>query len=203
MFEGLRAFFRSPYLSLMGLYILLFTLTATLLYIQQGQIVARTFTTQAARTAAFARMDFWVNVLTLFSQVFLASRIITGLGLRRVLCLMPILTMVGFGALWAWPSFAVLMTFQVLRRGLHYAVDRPSREILYIPLGPDEKYKAKPFIDTFVYRGGDFLGTWTPSLMALASVPVGAAALTLSGLWLGAAYRLGILQKASITKPSS
>ena len=199
VFEGLLALFRSPYLSLMGLYILLFTLTATLLYMQQGQIVARTFTTPAARTAAFARMDFWVNALTLFSQVFLASRIITGLGLRRVLCLMPLLTAVGFGALWAWPTFGVLMLFQVLRRGLHYAVDRPSREILYIPLGPDEKYKAKPFIDTFVYRGGDFLGTWTPGLMALAAVPVGAAALTVSGLWLGAAYRLGLLQKARAT----
>jgi AAA family ATP:ADP antiporter len=195
MFEGLRLFLRSPYLALMGLYILLFTITSTLLYMQQGSIVAKAFTSQAARTAAFARIDFWVNVLTLFSQVFLASRLITGLGLRTVLCLMPVLTAVGFGALWAWPTFAVLVVFQVLRRGLHYAVDRPAREVLYIPLGPDERYKSKPFIDTFVYRGGDLLGTWLPNLLALGAVPVGAVALALSGLWLGAGRRLGTLQR--------
>ena len=195
MFEGLRLFSRSPYLGLMGLYILLFTTTSTLLYMQQGQIVARAFATQAARTAAFARIDFWVNVLTLFSQLFLASRLITRLGLRSVLCLMPVLTAIGFGALWAWPVFGTLVVFQVLRRGLHYAVDRPAREVLYIPLGADERYKAKPFIDTFIYRGGDLLGTWTPSLLAMASVPVGAVALGLSGIWLAAGHGLGTLQR--------
>jgi AAA family ATP:ADP antiporter len=201
MFEGLRLFTRSPYLALLGLYILLFTVTSTLLYMQQGSIVARTFATQAARTAAFARIDFCVNVLTLFSQVFIASRLITGLGLRTVLCLMPVVTAVGFGALWAWPAFAVLVAFQVLRRGLHYAVDRPAREVLYIPLGPDERYKAKPFIDTFIYRGGDLLGTWMPNLLALGAVPVGAVALALSGLWLGAGHRLGTLQR--LLKPAA
>ena len=195
MFEGLRLFAKSPYLLLMGLYILLFTTTSTLLYLQQGQIVARSFATQAARTAAFARIDFWVNVFTLFSQVFLASRVITRLGLRAVLCLMPVLTALGFGLLWAWPTFAILVSFQVLRRGLHYAVDRPAREALYIPLGPNEKYKAKPFIDTFIYRSGDLLGTWTPSLLALGSVAPAAAALALSALWLAAGQQLGLLQK--------
>jgi ATP:ADP antiporter, AAA family len=193
LFEGLRLFSRSPYLALIGLYILLYTITSTFLYMQQGQIIARTFTTQAARTAAFARIDVWVNVLTLFTQIFLSSRLITRLGLRVVLCIMPVLTLAGFGALWAMPSFGVLALFQVLRRGLHYAVDRPAREVLYIPLGPEEKYKAKPFIDTFIYRAGDFLGTWTPTLMAAAALPLGAAALGVSGLWLGGGVALGRL----------
>jgi AAA family ATP:ADP antiporter len=162
---------------------------------QQGFIVAKTFSSHAARTAAFARIDLWVNLLTLFTQVFLASRIITRLGLALVLCLMPVLSVLGFGALWAWPTFTVLVLFQVLRRGLHYAVDRPAREVLYIPLGPDEKYKSKPFIDTFIYRSGDLLGTWTPVAVAATALPVGAAAVTLSGLWLAAGILLGRLQR--------
>lgn len=193
LFEGLQLFARSPYLGLIGLYILLYTVTSTLLYLKQGQIVAHAFAGPAARTAAFARIDLWVNLLTLVTQVFLASRLIHRLGLKLVLCLMPALTLAGFGVLWAMPTFAALAGFQVLRRGLHYAVDRPARETLYIPLGPGEKYKAKPFIDTFIYRGGDLLGTWTPALMQLLRVPLGAAALGLSGAWLYGGYLLGRL----------
>jgi AAA family ATP:ADP antiporter len=170
---------------------LLFTITSTFLYLQQGSIVAQTFSGTAARTAAFARIDLWVNVLTLATQVLLTGRILTGLGIPVVLALLPTLTLAGFGALWLWPTFAVMALFQVLRRGLHYAVDRPAREILYIPLGPEERYKSKPFIDTFVYRGGDLLGVWAPSALAAIAIPMGLAAVGCSGLWLGSAWALG------------
>lgn len=193
LLEGLRLITRSRYLQLICAYMLLFTLTTTFLYMAQGAIVAKAFTSQAARAAAFARIDLWVNVLTLLTQLLFTSRLISTFGLRPVLVLLPVLTVAGFGALWAWPTFAVLAIFQVLRRGLHYAVDRPAREILYIPLGPDEKYKSKPFIDTFVYRGGDFLGAWAPGFLTWLAVPVAAVAVGLSGVWYWAGFRLGKL----------
>jgi len=195
LLEGLRLIGKSRYLALICGYILLFTLTTTLLYMAQGAIVAKAFATQAARAAAFARIDIWVNVLTLGTQLFITSRLITTFGLRSVLVLLPVLTVAGFGALWVWPTFAVLALFQVVRRGLHYAVDRPAREILFIPLGADEKYKAKPFIDTFVYRGGDFLGAWSPAFLGWLTVPLAAVAVGLSGLWFWAGFRLGSLQR--------
>jgi AAA family ATP:ADP antiporter len=191
LLEGLRLIATSRYLQLICAYMLLFTITSTFLYLQQGAIVARVFTGTAARTAAFARIDLWVNVLTLATQVFLTGRIITRLGIPFVLSILPVLSLAGFGALWAWPTFGVMAIFQVLRRGLHYAVDRPAREILYIPLGPEERYKSKPFIDTFVYRGGDLLGVWAPTAFAALAIPVGLAAVGCSGLWLGSSAALG------------
>ena len=174
--EGLRLIATSRYLQLICAYMLFFTITSTFLYLEQGAIVERAFSGTAARTAAFARIDLWVNVLTLVTQVILTGRLLTGLGIPGVLALLPLLTLVGFGALWIWPTFGVMALFQVLRRGLHYAVDRPAREILYIPLGPEERYKSKPFIDTFVYRWGDLLGAWTPSVLAALAIPLGLAA---------------------------
>jgi AAA family ATP:ADP antiporter len=194
LFEGLRLVATSRYLQAICLYILLFTITSTFLYLAQGRIVETAFPDQAARTAAFARLDLWANILTLALQVLLSGRILTGLGLRTTLCLLPVLTLLGLGGLWALPSFAMLATVQVARRGLHYAVDRPAREILYIPLGQDAKYKSKPFIDTFIYRGGDMLGVWTPTLLALIAVPVGAVGLAVSAAWLGIAVWLGQLR---------
>lgn len=70
---------------------------------------------------------------------------------------------------------------------------RPAREILYIPLGPEEKYKSKPFIDTFVFRGGDFLGVWAPAFFSALAVPVSLAALAVAGGWVASAAWLGRL----------
>ncbi|GLH73634.1 MFS transporter [Geothrix limicola] len=189
--EGLRLIATSRYLQLICAYILLFTITSTFLYLQQGAIVERTFSGTAARTAAFARIDVWVNVLTLATQILLTGRIITAFGIPVVLAILPVLTLAGFGALWVWPTFGVMAVFQILRRGLHYAVDRPAREILYIPLGPEERYKSKPFIDTFIYRGGDLLGVWAPTALAALAIPLGLATVGCSGLWLGSAWALG------------
>ena len=201
--EGLRLIATSRYLQLICAYILLFTITSTFLYLQQGSIVERAFSGTAARTAAFARIDVWVNVLTLATQVFLTGRIITTLGIPFVLAILPVLTLAGFGALWIWPTFGVMAVFQILRRGLHYAVDRPAREILYIPLGPEERYKSKPFIDTFVYRGGDLLGVWAPTALAALAIPMGLAAVGCSGLWIGNSLVLGGRVKAGGAKDPS
>jgi AAA family ATP:ADP antiporter len=189
--EGLRLIATSRYLQLMCAYMLLYTITSTFLYLQQGAIVERTFAGTAARTAAFARLDLWVNVLTLVTQVLLSGRILTRFGIPLVLSILPVLTMAGFGALWIWPTFGVMALFQILRRGLHYAVDRPAREILYIPLGAEERYKSKPFIDTFIYRGGDLLGVWAPTALALLGISASLAAVGCSGLWLGSGVALG------------
>ena len=191
--EGLRRLGASPYLRLIAVYLLLFTIASTLLYLAQGRIVAATFTSQAARTAAFARLDLWTNLLTLGVQLFFTGRLIRGAGVPAVLLVLPALTLGGFAALAAWPVFATLAVVQVARRGIHYAVDRPARELLYIPLDPDDKYKAKPFIDTFIYRGGDLLGVWMPTALGFLGIAAAPAALGVSALWLGSGAWLGRL----------
>ena len=192
---GFKAILASRYLQSICLYMLLFTITSTFLYLMQGDIVAGSFASRAERTAAFARMDVATNILTLLLQLLVTSRLIRRIGVAGVLMVLPLLTTVGMGALALWPGFAVLATVQVLRRGMHYAIDRPAREILYIPLGPEEKYKSKAFIDTFVFRGGDFLGVWAPSVFAALAVPVSLAALGSAGVWVGIAGQLGRLVK--------
>lgn len=182
--QGLRSILSSTYLQMICAYILLYAVTSTFLYLMQADIVAKSFVDNAERTAAFARMDLWGNVITLSLQLFVTSRLLRGIGVSGVLLILPLTTILGFGALVIWPGFVALAIVQVLRRGLHYAVDRPAREILYIHLGPDERYKSKAFIDTFVYRGGDMLGVWLPSLLAWLAVPMSVAALSTSSVWL-------------------
>ncbi len=158
--DGVRLVVRSPYLLGICLLIVLFASLSTFLYFQQAQIVRDAFDDPATRTAVFAAMDLAVNTLTLFAQVFATGRLVNRLGLGRTLALVPLLLSAGFLLLGLFPLLPVLVTVQVLRRAGNYAVMRPAREMLYVVLTREEKYKAKNFIDTVVYRGGDALSSW-------------------------------------------
>jgi len=194
---GVQLVLRSPYLLGICLLMLLFTTLATFLYFQQAQIVRDSFSDPAQRTAVFAAMDLAVNVLTLLFQVLLTGRLVQWLGLGWTLALVPLLLAAGFLALGLSPVLAVLVVVQVLRRAGNYAIMRPAREMLYVVLGREEKYKAKNFIDTVVYRGGDAFSAWAYAglrALGLSLSAIAYVAVPLAQLWAGIAYRLGQAQ---------
>ncbi len=202
---GITHVARSPYLLGIVLYMLLFTILSTFLYFQQAEIVGRTFSERAARTVFFARIDLAVNVLTVGTQLFLTGRIIKWLGVAVTLALLPLLSMVGFAGLGLVPTAGLVALFQVLRRAGNFAVARPTRETLYTVLSREDKYKAKNFIDTFVYRGGDQIGAWSYAGMgALGLTMVGIAftAIPIAGVWLMVALWLGRRQTVLVLAKS-
>jgi AAA family ATP:ADP antiporter len=192
---GITLLGKSRILQSISIYVMLYAAASTFLYVFQGRIVEQAFTSNAARAAAFAGIDLWANVLTLFTQLFFTHRLVARIGIPVSLCVLPVIMFVGFGSLWIWPCFTVLAIFQVVRRGLHFAVDRPVREMIYIPLEPDVKYKAKSFIDTFVYRFGDIVGIWSAPVLVAMSVSLGFSGMSASLAWLGSSVFLGGLVK--------
>lgn len=192
--EGARALLRSPYLLGIAALMLMFTIAATFLYFQRIDVVARAFVDDpAGRVRLFGAMDLATNALTLGTQLFLTGRLLRVLGLGFGLAFLPALCLVGFALLAAAPELWVIVVFEVLRRAGNFALARPAREVLYTVLGRAEKYKAKNLNDTFVYRLGDQVGSWSYTLLAwfglglsglaLVMVPVSAAWLVLA-LWL-------------------
>ncbi len=201
MFSGIRLVLRSPYLMGISLLMLLFTTLATFLYFQQAQIVRDNFNDPAERTLVFASMDFAVNSLTLLFQILITGRMVKWLGLGTTLALVPLLLAGGFLLLGMAPVLAVFVVVQVLRRAGNYAIMRPSREMLYVVLGREEKYKAKNFIDTVVYRGGDAVSAWVYSGLrgvGLSLAQIAYIAVPLALFWAWVAYRLGKRQTAMV-----
>jgi hypothetical protein len=47
------------------------------------------------------------------------------------------------------------MIFLTVRRAGNFTIARPARETLFTVVSREDKYKAKNFIDTVVYRSGD------------------------------------------------
>ncbi len=197
-FDGIRQVLSSPYLLGIALLMLFFTVTSTFLYLQQAAIVKEAFATDSgARTRLFANIDLAVNILTATLQLFVTGRILKWFGVGFGLAFLPVISVIGFGVLAAAPVLAVLVVVQVIRRAGNFAIQRPAREVAYTVLPRTEKYKAKNFNDTFVYRVGDQVGAWSYTAMAWLGLGLSGLALTMIplsvawtflALWLGRRY---------------
>jgi ATP:ADP antiporter, AAA family len=188
----------SPYLLNTGIFLLLYAITSTLLYFDQATIVSRSFTDRGAQTSLFASIDLAVNVLTLVMQIFFTGRIVRWLGVGMALALLPAVSMLGFGVLAVLPTLAAIVAFQVLRRAGNFALTRPAREVLFTVVPREDRYKAKAFIDTAVYRTGDQVGAWSYAAIGAAGIGVAGAAfiaVVLSALWLVNSLWLGKRQE--------
>lgn len=195
---GLTLVARSPYLLAIAFSMILFTISSTFAYLEQARIVQASSVSAEARTAIFARIDLMVNVLTLLMQALLTGRIIGAIGLGPTQSILPGISITGFAALAASPVLGVLMAFQVLRRAGDYAAAKPAREVLYTVVRREEKYKAKSFIDTFVYRSGDAIGAWGYKVITASGDPgrrVLFASVPLTALWIALCLLLGRQQK--------
>lgn len=197
-FSGISRIFQSSYLLGMSGFILIYSITSAFLYFQQASYAEVQLATSQARTEFFGKIDLWVHATTLLVQIFLTGRLLAKGGILVTLCALPLVSVAGFVALAAHPSTCVFVIVQVLRRVTNFAITRPAREVLFTSNTRDERYKAKNFIDTVVYRGGDQLGSWSyASLMcvglgmgqiAIVGIPISVAWLVLS-FWLGRVHK--------------
>ena len=157
---GVLEVIKSRYLLGVCAWLLCYAMLSTTLYFQQVEIVGREIPNAADRTQLFASVDLAVNTLTLLTQVLLFPRLVAALGVGWMLALMPLLSVAGFLVLGAAPVLAVLVVFGVTRRVGEFAISKPVRETLFTVVPREEKYKAKNFIDTVIYRGGDTSAGW-------------------------------------------
>ncbi len=204
LWSGVKLVFGSSYLQGICVFMVLYTTLSTFLYFQQAHIVEAALDDPAKRTAAFAGIDFAVNGLSLGFQTLLTGRIVRALGLSWTLSIIPLFLLIGFGALAVAPVLVVFVVVQVLRRAGNYALMKPVREMLYVVLSREEKYKAKNFIDTAVYRGGDAVSAWIFASMRALGLSLGQTALAavpLSAIWAWVAYRLGKKREALAPLP--
>ncbi len=197
-FAGATAVLKSPYLLGIGAFVLLLATANTFLYFEQARLVAENFPDKTKQTQVFGLIDTVVQTLAILTQVFFTGRIAQRLGVGVLLVAVPLVIAAGFLWLAFAPVFAVFVVVMVVRRAGEYALVRPGREMLYTVVSAEQKYKAKNFIDTVVYRGGDAVSGWAKRGLdlladhpALAMVIGSVLALVwaVTGGWLGRAQK--------------
>lgn len=196
--EGFQAALRSPFLLGICAYVMILAVMATFIYFTRLQMVAALGTDVDMRTATFARIDMITQVATLLLQAVITGHLMKRLGASVTLALLPLTAALGFLGLAIIGSLAALVAFDAAFRAVQRGIMRPARETLFTTVSRAERYKAKAFIDTFVYRAGDVVGAQTEGLLgrlgmglaALAAFAVPLAMVWMAlGLWLGYAQR--------------
>ena len=191
-FDGFALLFKSPYLLMIALFLLLMTTISTVIYFQLGDVISKEFATRAARTQAYATIDLATNSLAVLVQLFGTGRFLKRFGVTAGLLLNPLIMVVAFLAVAFSPVLLVLGSIQVLRRFAEYAVAKPSREVLFTVVDQQAKYKAKNVIDTVVYRFGDFTSAWlSAAILPFGVVGLAVAGVVISAIWFPVAWMLG------------
>ena len=87
------------------------------------------------------------------------------------------------------PSLSTSALSLLLFKSFDYSIFRASKEILYMPLSYDARYRAKQFIDSFIYRNGEGLTAGINALIGtffvVPLVMYPATAIVMSFLWIG------------------
>jgi len=198
IWSGIKAVFRSRYLMGISLFIMLYTAVSTFIYFERAYMVEQTISDPTTRTTFFAGIDLTANILAIPAQFFITNRIIQRFGLAIMFAIIPFFIILGFISLSVLPVLSLLVGIQILHRVGNYSLLRPGREILFTVTAREDRYKAKNFIDTVIYRGSDALTGWIfAGLMSLGlslSV-ISLLGLPIAALWMLTGYTLGLKQK--------
>jgi AAA family ATP:ADP antiporter len=126
----------------------------------QFKALAKFFIPQKDLLAAFfGDFYFYAGILGFVVQLAVTGRLLRRFGLGPALLIVPVAFVFGstgvllWGSVTIWAAIALRSCINVLQ----YSVDKPSVELLYLPVPAGIKNQVKSFIDTVVWRFGDGL----------------------------------------------
>ncbi|MEW6563185.1 MAG: ATP translocase [Pseudomonadota bacterium] len=114
-------------------------------------------TKSAAIGTLYGDFYFWVNLITLFLQLFMVRRIWQLIGIRGALLISPFIAFVGYGLVALVPVFAIVRWVKIAENSSDYSIQSTTRHALFLPVSRVKKYQGKTCIDTFFWRLGDLI----------------------------------------------
>jgi HEAT repeat protein len=203
--EGLRLVLSSPHLRIIAALIWVSALTLNIAGWQFKAIMQVAFDGNQDTISQFrGTFDSITGALALTIQIFVTSRLLRHWGIRAALLILPLglvggsVTIVASasGALWAATLLAG--TYKSVRN----SVDTAALQVLYMPVTPEVRVRAKPFLDTVAQRSGEGLGALAILLLTrffnLAPAQFGWVLLGLLLVWLVIARKAGFQYLATL-----
>jgi ATP:ADP antiporter, AAA family len=193
---GLRASVQtiadSPYLRTIAAVVCLSSFV-TAVAAWQFKAVAHQAIPEPDRLAAFfGSFNFYAGLLSLAVQWLVTTRLLQRFGVGLALFVVPAALALGSVTFLVLGSLAAVVLLRGGDQVLRYSIDRPSVELLYLPVPARETFEAKSFIDTVVWRLGDGLAGITvlafAVLLGWTPVQLTWIALVLLGGWFSAAW---------------
>lgn len=149
---GMKLIRKSTFLKFILIIVLAMQVSSTILDYQFSSYLEKAFSIQDLRTAFLGKFFGLVNTINIFLQFIGSYLLVRVIGLERSHLAIPIiLTIYGIGFL-LFPTFPFICLYFANIKALDYSIFGIIKEMLYIPLKVDEKFKAKAIIDVFAYR---------------------------------------------------
>jgi AAA family ATP:ADP antiporter len=117
--------------------------------------------TRDGTTAFYGDFYFWVNVLALILQAFVASRLLKYGGFGVILLTMPVIALISYTAMAFVPILAIVKAMKIAENSTDYSINNTARNVLWLPVSAEQKYKGKPTIDSLFVRLGDGIAALT------------------------------------------
>ena len=192
-FSGFVNVASNPYLLAIAAFIIFYVIMNTFIYFELRTALGDF--ERDVRAQYWGGIDLAVNVLAAVTALFATGRLATRAGMPTTLALVPALMVAGWLIVAVNPALMVLIGLQVARRAGNYAITRPGREMLYTIVDAETRFKAKPVIDTVVYRGGDVASAWLytaiTATLGLGLAGVALVSAVVCAVWAGAGVFLG------------
>lgn len=160
---GFRLVLTDRYLRLLAFMLLV----ATIINTTGEYVVGKIATDHAAGLAKAAReayvsgfySDYYtlVNVASAVLQGLVVARLLTRLGVRKTLFVMPVIVLLGWAGLFFVANVATVRIEKTTENSLDYSLHNTVRQALFLPTSREAKYRGKAAIDTFFFRMGDVI----------------------------------------------
>jgi AAA family ATP:ADP antiporter len=143
----------------------------------------------------YSNYQLGVNLVGLFLQLFVVSRILKYLGVRVAVMILPSIALFGYGVLAFLPVLSLVRWVKTAENATDYSIQNTVRQVLFLPTTREQKYKAKQAIDSFFVRAGDvfsaglvFVGT---TFLSFHTQAFALFNILLVAAWLWIALRVG------------
>jgi AAA family ATP:ADP antiporter len=103
-------------------------------------------------TSFYGYFNSVMMIIPFLFQFFITSRLIKRFKIKLALLLYPAALLLCFVGIAAFPFVLIAQLVKGTDKSLSFTVNQSGRELLYIPISPKLKYRAKIFIDMFLNR---------------------------------------------------
>lgn len=150
--HGIRLIRHSRFLIFALLIVVFMQMIAAITDFQLNDFLGKAFPETDIRTEKGAQIMGIIHTLTVTFQFIGTYFLIRSIGFKQLHYSVPILIAISAAVLLFSPVFAVASLGFITCKTLDFSVFGVIKEILYVSLKPDEKFRAKAVIDVFAYR---------------------------------------------------
>jgi ATP/ADP translocase/HEAT repeat protein len=146
------------YLKLLAAVVLLTGIVSTFVDWQFKHVIEAEPLVKDKLTGFFGLFNTGLLVFSFLLQLLMTSSLIKRYGIRFALLLYPAVLLILSLGIAAWPILGFALAIKASDKSLSFSINQSARELLYIPVPSQLKYKSKVFIDMFLNRSADSIG---------------------------------------------